>query len=76
MRDKFIHCSSNGCLTMKDDDSKNYFLLDLVSMEIIQLSIVEFEYQVCILWQNPRNSDYRIWFINNDFLMSCQPDDQ
>ena len=44
-------------------------------MEIIQLPPMEFHYQVCILWKNPRYSNCRIWFINNDLLMSCQPDD-
>ena len=45
-------------------------------MEIIQLPPVEFDYQVCILWKNPRDSNCRIWFINNDFSMSCQPGDR
>ena len=76
MRDKVIHYSSNGCLVMKDNDFKNNFFLDLVSMELIQLPPVEFDYQVCILWKNSRDSNCRIWFINNDFSMSCQPGDR
>ena len=68
----YVHCSTNGCLVIEDNGSHDYFLLDIVSMEIIQLPSVEFEYELCDLWQSPSNSNCRIWFMNNDFLMSCQ----
>ena len=72
MRNKDIHCSTNGCLVIEDNGSHDYFLLDLVSMEIIQLPSVEFEFEFCDLWKSPSNSNCHIWFMNNDFLMSCQ----
>lgn len=44
-------------------------------METIQLPSVDFDYLNCILWRNPSDFNGRIWFINDNFLMSCQSGD-
>lgn len=70
-----MHYSSNGCLVMEFGYSCDYFLLNLISMETIQLPSVDFDYLNCILWRSPSDFNCRTWFINDNFLMSCQSGD-
>lgn len=56
-----------GCLMMEDKESHDLLFLNILSsMKTIQLPKVEFDYQkiVYMLWQDPDDSNYHIWFIN------------
>ena len=73
---KQVVCCSNKWLVLKDFDSNDYFLLNLVSMENIQLPPIEdLEYRAYILWVGPNDPNCHLLFVSDYFLLSWQSGD-
>ncbi|KAL7240743.1 hypothetical protein ACSBR2_006401 [Camellia fascicularis] len=74
---KQICTSSYGWLVLENLDSDECFLLNLVSMDKIQLPLRESTYDFCVLTLPPSDPDCRVIFIsnNNHSLIFCRPSD-
>ena len=75
LHNKRVACSSYGWLILEDLDSDDCFLLNLLSMEKIQLPPMDLDYEVCILSLPPSDPNCYVLFVTNDFLLSWQPGD-
>ena len=69
-------CSSYGWLVLKDYTSHDCSLLNLVSMEMIELPPIEYSTsEYCILWLPPSDPNSHLLVVYKDFLMLWRPGD-
>lgn len=65
LQNKTICACSNGWLVLKDNTSKDCYLLNPISMEKVQLPPLEFEYDFCILSSQPNDSNCHVIFASD-----------